>query len=107
MTFADSAWSSGTSAFIRGSASILEKSSRSLIMPSRLSAPDLIVFKHSRWSSVSERGTQRIDKKVHSSCWRCSLCAAIRFLHPLIWRQRVETVRRCLEGYGRSMNPIP
>ncbi|HKI35667.1 MAG TPA: hypothetical protein VKA46_27675 [Gemmataceae bacterium] len=29
------------------------KSSRSLIMPSRLSAPDLTVFRHRRWSSVS------------------------------------------------------
>ena len=34
-------------------ASILEKSSRSLMMPSRLSAADLTVSRHCRWSSVS------------------------------------------------------
>src|SRR5947209_3296762 len=33
-------------------ASILEKSSRSLIKPSRLSAADLTVFRHWRWSSL-------------------------------------------------------
>ena len=38
-------------------ASILEKSSRSLMMPSRLSAADLTVFRHCRWSSV--RGVSR------------------------------------------------
>ena len=49
-------WKSATSSSSLP-ASILEKSSRSLIMPSRLSAADLTVFRYCRWSSV--RGVSR------------------------------------------------